>query len=411
MPALTNIYDYPDILSIMLVAPKPEYLARYVIQPRFVQDANMTPGQRYQMERYPYLGDDGSLTEAARVRQPMDVIGTSNARGFGKEIVYIEVNEHTGPASSTDVTQPGHMTFAIENLMKSQKQIWDRTQIDPLTTPDFHQSVGSDLLLDDWRRYQDRIYINRLIADGIKYNPDNVADGGTYASGPPKFSVADLNRIGAILRRNNVPVFDDGFYHALIDNQMFLHLLEDTAFGTFVQQGAFYTYSQIMDQTNPYAPPKMPLPGFALDPQKPEQAQMLQGGAANGSLTTRGTFYNQMLPMFNITMPAGFTFLNFRIFVTNNIPTSKVTLNYTASTDSVKHPTGSASRTAYNGLFFGKDVLGEIYGGDPMDGVPVKVKRSMNDDYQRFLILIWQAFFGITTLNNNFVVNARTYAD
>jgi hypothetical protein len=410
MAPLTNIYDYPDILSIMLVAPKPEYLARYVIQPRFVQDFNMTPGQRYQMERYPFLGDDGSLTQAARIRQPMDVIGTSNARDFRKEIVYIEVNEHTGPASSTDPTQPGHMMFAIESLMKAQRQIWDRSQVDPLMTPDFHQSVGSDLLLDDWRRYQDRIYINELIGNGTKYNPSGVADGGTYASGPPKFSVADLNRIGAILRRNNVPVFDDGFYHALVDNQFLLHLMEDPQFNVIAQQSAYYTYGQVMDSSNPYGPPKMPLPGFALNPQDVQQAQMLQGGG-NGNIATRGTFFNQMLPMFNVTMPAGFTFLNFRIFVTNNIPTSKVTLTYTASTDAVKHPTGSALRTAYNGLFFGKDVIGEIYGGDPQDGVPIRVKRSMNDDYQRFLILIWQAFFGITTLNSNFIVNARTYAD
>ncbi|NJL10939.1 MAG: hypothetical protein HC908_14290 [Calothrix sp. SM1_7_51] len=97
--------------------------------------------------------------------------------------------------------------------------------------------------------------------------------------------------------------------------------------------------------------------------------------------------------------------------MSNNIPVTQVNLNYQASTNPTRHPTGLQLRNAYPGYFFGAHAVGEIFGGDPQDGIPVKIKRNMNDDYGRFLITIWQAFMGLAKLNDDFVIVGRTYGD
>jgi len=63
------------------------------------------------------------------------------------------------------------------------------------------------------------------------------------------------------------------------------------------------------------------------------------------------------------------------------------------------------SLTAHKGIFMGVDAVG--YGeGD----LPLEVRKNKNDDYERFMYLIWLVFRGYSLLDERFVVEARTYA-
>jgi len=78
----------------------------------------------------------------------------------------------------------------------------------------------------------------------------------------------------------------------------------------------------------------------------------------------------------------------FRFFSSNNIPTA--TIN---------------ALTAYQGLFFGDSSVG--YGEGDM---PVEVRLNKNDDYARFMYLVWLVYRGYALLDESFVVKARTFA-
>jgi hypothetical protein len=84
-------------------------------------------------------------------------------------------------------------------------------------------------------------------------------------------------------------------------------------------------------------------------------------------------------------------------------------LTYTAVAADSNESTGTALRTAYPGMYFGKYSVGEIFGGDPISEIPVQICRNQNSDFNRFLIVIWQAFMGLARLNDDFVIEARTY--
>lgn len=78
----------------------------------------------------------------------------------------------------------------------------------------------------------------------------------------------------------------------------------------------------------------------------------------------------------------------FRFFTSTNMPTD--TIN---------------SLTAYQGLFFGPNAVG--YGeGD----FPVQVRMNKNDDYERFMYLIWLVYRGYSVLDSRFIYKARTFA-
>lgn len=219
--------DFPLILIRELTRPRPQYIARYVVQPQFVWDAALQKGKQAQMDRYNYLGDDGSLTYEARIRQPKQILGTSNQRQITKEKVMVTINELTGPSKGdpNDPNAPGNLTLDYETIQLAQRMLYDPTAFDnPNLAYQFHQSIGSLTLLDDYQRWQDRVYMNTLLKSTYTYNPLDVPDGGTYVNGPPKIDiVTDLNTIAEQMETRNVPKYDDGYYYGMLSPRMLKH--------------------------------------------------------------------------------------------------------------------------------------------------------------------------------------------
>lgn len=75
-------------------------------------------------------------------------------------------------------------------------------------------------------------------------------------------------------------------------------------------------------------------------------------------------------------MPTGFSFDGARFFVSTNLPTASVTLNYTNASNSALN--GSAVRKASIGVFFGMEAIGIGVGG-----AGPEVLLNNNDDFNR----------------------------
>ncbi len=78
----------------------------------------------------------------------------------------------------------------------------------------------------------------------------------------------------------------------------------------------------------------------------------------------------------------------FRFFRSTNIPTATVN-----------------SLTAHQGIFFGEQAIGYGEGS-----IPLAIRKNKNDDYERFLYLIWLVFRGYSLLDERFIIKARTFA-
>jgi hypothetical protein len=397
--------DYPMILSIQLDRPHPTYISRWVTQPQFVVNTSLQPGDTYQMDRYGFFGDNGDLTEDARERQPDSLVGNDGERQIPKTKVLLRIKEFTGPSAGdpTNPRRPGNLKLSRFRIQHALRQLYDIYGFDTIQQPEFHESIGSIALLDDYRRTVDRFYLNLLNSCPNKYNPQGVLDGGTYSNGPPVFTVKDLNVVYEGLRRRNVPLFPDGYYHLLCDDRMLRHLREDPAFQQIASSSAYYSVPMVMaSDPRLFGPGRMPPAMGGINYMAQPNQLMFQGLGLN-----QAAYGSEM------GMPAGIIFAGFRIFSTTNLFTTPVSLTYTSvpTQQQTNHPQGSALRNGYLGFAFGKNVVGECFGGDPESGIPVRVKKNLNDDYQRFLILIWQAFFGLALLNPDFCTVCRTFGD
>jgi hypothetical protein len=94
------------------------------------------------------------------------------------------------------------------------------------------------------------------------------------------------------------------------------------------------------------------------------------------------------------TMPVGFVFEGVRFFESTNMPQMQKTVRVT----------NNVSADVALGLFFGPQAVGVGIGGNS-----AQVLMNSNDDFSRFIILIWQLFAGFEILNPLFVTCARSY--
>ena len=96
-------------------------------------------------------------------------------------------------------------------------------------------------------------------------------------------------------------------------------------------------------------------------------------------------------------MPTGVQFEGVKFFESTNFPTK----NITASID------GGSSYTSLEvaqGFFFGPQAIGVGIGGPN-----AQVLINNNDDFSRFIILIWQLYAGFESLNKDFVTTAFSF--
>jgi hypothetical protein len=376
--------DFPKLLGAELYRPHPAYIVEMATEPVVVHDFTKQPGQTVQLDRYRFFGNPG--TKTSRERTQDQTIGTANSRSIVKDKVLVSLREYTGPADPNNTNLPSTFKIARETLMTAQRLLLDTGNLNM-----FHQSIGSLTLLDDYRRWRDRVFLDELFkaeargqssdTQGGYYYPNNHTNtSGTistytsteYASERFKFNVkTDLLNVVKSLRKRNVPVFADGYYRCIADPTFMKDLRADQGF----REVARY-------------------PGLG-------QGNPLMGSMGPNSAIYGGGQYGQaQFVAGEPVMPSGFVFEGVRFFESTNFPAKSATTTLTGAS------TATATRDTPAGLFFGPQAVGVGIGGPN-----AQVLINNNDDFSRFIILIWQLYAGFANLNKDFVTCAFTIVE
>lgn len=379
--------DFPGLLGAELYRPDAQFIAKMVTRPVVVHDFNKSAGETVQMDRYDFWNEEASFTMEARERGETQTIGTLDSREIPKNKVIATLREFTGPnASGVNAgTQASTFKIPVARIIKAQRALWQ------FGVPAFHDSIGSNTLFRDFRKWEDRCYIQRLLESPNTYNPRGIADGGTYAQGPEQFSVIeDLLTVVEGLRTRNAPQFEDGNYCCLASPRFLKHLRQDTDFREHARQVG-------------YAPVQI-APGL---PSQPVQIPFVNNPNV---LTFGGGQLNQAGMIGGMpVMPTGIVFEGVRFFESTNMPIGSVQLTYTAikpNQNALNHSIGTQLRPAHLGIFFGMQSIGVAIGG-----AGPEVLLNNNDDFSRFVIAIWRTFGDWVLLNQDFVTVARSYGD
>ena len=343
-----------------------------------------TLGQTVQLDRYRFFGNPG--TKTSRERTQDQTIGTANSRSIVKDKVLVSLREYTGPADPNNTNLPSTFKIARETLMTAQRLLLDTGNLNM-----FHQSIGSLTLLDDYRRWRDRVFIDELFktesrgqssdSQGGYYYPNNKAKSNSttlsaytateYASERFKFNVkTDLLEVVKSLRKRHVPVFADGYYRCIADPSLMKDLRADQGF----REVARY--------------PGMGQPNPLMGAMAPNQA--IYGG---------GQYGQAQFVAGEPVMPSGFVFEGVRFFESTNFPAKTISVD-------IGDGNGASSRTTPAGLFFGPQAIGVGIGGPN-----AQVLINNNDDFSRFIILIWQLYAGFANLNKDFITTAFTITE
>jgi hypothetical protein len=342
--------DFPKILGAELYRPHPAYIAEMAVEPVVVHDFTRQPGQTVQLDRYKFWGTPG--TKDSRERIADQTIGTANSRNITKEKVLVVLKEYTGPADPGDPTQPSTFKIARETLVTAQRLLLDTGNLNM-----FHQSIGSLTLLDDYRRWRDRVFIDEL-AKAEANGAASTTQGGYYFAG------------GKDLRKRNVPTFADGLYRCICDPTFMMHLRRDQDFREIARYAG--NPGQGMYMGNPMMPNNA---SFYMGPQA-GQAYFLAGEPV---------------------MRTGVQFEGVKFFESTNFPTKTISTSF-------NNGSSYSSQEAAQGYFFGPQAIGVGIGGPN-----AQVLINNNDDFSRFIILIWQLYAGFEILNKDFVTTAYSF--
>jgi hypothetical protein len=357
--------DFPKILGAELYRPHPAYIAEMAVEPVVVHDFTRQPGQTVQLDRYKFWGTPG--TKDSRERIADQTIGTANSRNITKEKVLVVLKEYTGPADPGDPTQPSTFKIARETLITAQRLLLDTGNLNM-----FHQSIGSLTLLDDYRRWRDRVFIDELAkaeangaastTQGGYYFPGGKTKnasgqitytGTEYTADVQQFSVrTDLLNVVKDLRKRNVPTFSDGLYRCICDPTFMMHLRRDPDFREIAR--------------------------YAGNPGQ-------------------GMYMGYFLAGEPV-MPTGVQFEGVKFFESTNFPTKNITASFAGTGGSY------TSQEVAQGYFFGPQAIGVGIGGPN-----AQVLINNNDDFSRFIILIWQLYAGFEILNKDFVTTAFSF--
>ncbi len=376
--------DFPKILGAELYRPHPAYIAEMATEPVVVHDFTRQPGQTVQLDRYKFWGTPG--TKDSRERVADQTIGTANSRNITKEKVLVVLKEYTGPADPGDATQSSTFKIARETLVTAQRLLLDTGNLNM-----FHQSIGSLTLLDDYRRWRDRVFIDEL-SKAEANGAASTSQGGYYFAGGKtkdttgriaytsteygnqiqQFSVkTDLLTVVKDLRKRNVPTYADGLYRCICDPTFMMHLRRDSDFREIAR------YSGAPGQGM-----------YMGNPMIPNNASFYQGPQAGQAYFLAG----------EPVMPTGVQFEGVKFFESTNFPTKNITATFDNSS--------YASKEVAQGYFFGPQAIGVGIGGPN-----AQVLINNNDDFSRFIILIWQLYAGFEILNKDFVTTGFSFVE
>jgi hypothetical protein len=375
--------DFPKILGAELYRPHPAYIAEMAVEPVVVHDFTRQPGQTVQLDRYKFWGTPG--TKDSRERIADQTIGTANSRNITKEKVLVVLKEYTGPADPGDPTQPSTFKIARETLITAQRLLLDSGNLNM-----FHQSIGSLTLLDDYRRWRDRVFLDELSKAEANGAASTTQGGYYFAGGKTKNSSGqvsytsteygnevqqfqvrtDLLTVVKDLRKRNVPTFGDGLYRCICDPTFMMHLRRDPDFREIARYSG--NPGQGMYMGNPMMPNNA---SFYMGPQA-GQGYFLAGEPV---------------------MPTGVQFEGVKFFESTNFPTKNVNASFDGGST-------FPSREVAQGYFFGPQSIGVGIGGPN-----AQVLINNNDDFSRFIILIWQLYAGFEILNKDFVTTAFSF--
>jgi hypothetical protein len=350
------------------------------VDPVVVHDFAAQPGQTVALDRYRYWGNPGN--KDSRERTADQTIGTSSSRNIVKDKVHVTLKEYTGPADPLNPAQASTFKVARETLITAQRLLLDTGSL-----PMFHQSIGSLTLLDDYRRWRDRVFADELFkaeangkadqSQGGYYFPKSKTRTGTtvanYDSGQSaKFGVKDdLLQVVTDMRKRNIPTFPDGYFRCIADPTAMQHLRQDSDF----REVARYAGQGVVDPMQPHLAPN---------------ANFFTGmGPAYGQAGFVGG---------QPVMPTGFLFEGVRWFESTNLPEKAFTATIPVASIS------AAVTPAAPMLFFGMQSVGVGIGGDN-----AQILLNNNDDFSRFIIMIWSLMAGFEILNKDFVTVAYSF--
>lgn len=354
MPTFT--FDIaPPLLGAMLPRTQPQYLAAAAIQPITVHDFNAMRTKQVQLPRFKRWSSESSWTKTARRRNKNQLLGTANSRGLSSSMITLDLFEQTGPNDELDPTIPAHLWITKEDMLLA------RANLMQYGVAAFHESIGSANLADDYQGYSDRIHILEQMATTTKFNPSNKADAATLVT--DKLTSNDLDRIRYQLVTKNTRRFPDGYFHAIVDEIMMVHLLQDPDFKQFAL--ALIQGAQVPVANTPLV--NVPQSTAAIPQGIPQQ---LLG--------------SQPIPPI--------VYKHFMIWSSNNVPSRVVN-----------------ALTAALGLFFGANSVGVGSGGP---GVGVRV--NTDTDFDRHFRFIWSHWFDVKYLldddsSSGTSVEARTF--
>lgn len=373
--------DFPKALGAELYRPHPAYVVEMAVDPVVVHDFAAQPGQTVALDRYRYWGNPGN--KDSRERTADQTIGTSSSRNIVKDKVHVTLKEYTGPADPLNPAQPSTFKVARETLITAQRLLLDTGSL-----PMFHQSIGSLTLLDDYRRWRDRVFADELFkaeangkadsTQGGYYFPKGKTKTGTTldtaygTSESAKFGVKDdLLQVVTDMRKRNIPTFPDGYFRCIADPTAMQHLRQDSDF----REVARYAGQGVVDPMQPHLAPN---------------ANFFTGmGPAYGQA---GFVAGQPV------MPTGFLFEGVRWFESTNLPEKAFTATIPVASIS------PAVTPAAPMLFFGMQSVGVGIGGDN-----AQILLNNNDDFSRFIIMIWSLMAGFEVLNKDFVTVAYSF--
>jgi hypothetical protein len=130
------------------------------------------------------------------------------------------------------------------------------------------------------------------------------------------------------------------------------------------------------------------------------QGSPLMGAMApNQAIYAGGQYGQAQFVAGEPVMPSGFVFEGVRFFESTNFPSKTITVD-------IGDGNGASSRTTPAGLFFGPQAIGVGIGGPN-----AQVLINNNDDFSRFIILIWQLYAGFANLNKDFITTAFTITE